>query len=103
MRTQDQATPRLSAPAVPPPPGEEEPWLFSFHRPLSTQDVWRMGFSRVIVFGAHHWADEAVAAAEISEAFRMREALPSLAEEHKPALEVWNSLSCGTHSPGAIM
>ena len=29
-----------------------------------------MQFSRVIVFGAHHWADEETAARELSEAFR---------------------------------
>lgn len=44
-------------------------------------------FSRVIVFGAHHWADEATAAAEISEAFRLEPTLPSLAQQHKLELE----------------
>ena len=66
LRNEGQATPRL-APKPDVTPGEEEPWLFAFARSLNTMDVWKMGFSRVICFGAHHWVDEATAAAEISE------------------------------------
>jgi len=68
-------------------PGDEEPWLFSFERPLSTTDVWKMGFSRVMVFGAHHWAEEAVAAAELTEAFRAQRPLGGLKAEHKSTLQ----------------
>jgi hypothetical protein len=85
--TDERATPRLPAPAEEVPPGEEEPWLFSFVRPLTTLDVWKMGFSRCIVFGAHHWVDEATAAAELSEAFRASEPLKGLGMEHKATLE----------------
>ena len=46
-----------------------------------------MGFSRVIVFGAHHWAEEAQAAAELSEAFRATSPIPALSPEHKASLE----------------
>ncbi len=81
-----QATPRL--PANPEAPaGEEEPWLFSFERCLTTQDMWRMGFSRVIVFGAHRWVDGATAASELSEAFRCREPIAGIGPEHKAAIE----------------
>ena len=87
MRSEGQATPRVAAPEKAPAPGEEEPWLFRFERNLTTGDLWRMGFSRVLVFGAHHWGDEAVAAAELSEAFRCQEPLKGLGAEHKAALE----------------
>lgn len=128
MRSDGQATPRL-APKPEAPPGEEEPWLFSFERNLSTADVWKMGvrapprgnhpnhhlssqsmmlktyganahrqpmlshvswyvraravmqFSRVIVFGAHHWAVEETAATELSEAFRSSTGLKGLDKE----------------------
>ena len=50
LRNEGQATPRLPAPTTEVAPGEEEPWLFSFERCLTTMDVWKMGFSRVIVF-----------------------------------------------------
>ena len=43
LRNDGQATPRLPAPREAPPPGEEEPWLFSFERSLTTMDVWKMG------------------------------------------------------------
>jgi len=86
MRNEGQATPRLP-PKPEAPPGEEEPWLFGFERSLTTMDVWRMGFSRVIVFGAHHWAEEATCAAELSEAFRAGTPLPGLTLEHKQSLE----------------
>lgn len=86
LRHQGQATPRL-APKPEAPPGEEDPWLFSFGRSLTTLDVWKMGFSRVIVFGAHHWADEATAAAELSEAFRASTPLTNLSGESKATLE----------------
>ena len=86
FRNDGQATPRLPAKAEV-PPGEEEPWLFSFKRSLTTMDVWRMGFSRVIVFGAHHWAEEATACNELCEAFCASGTLPGLAAEHKSALE----------------
>ena len=85
--TGERATPRLPAPSEEVQPGEEEPWLFSFDRCLTTLDIWKMGFSRCIVFGAHHWVDETVAAAELSEAFRASSALPGLGQEHKAQLE----------------
>ena len=87
MRNDGQATPRLRPPEVAPAAGEEEPWLFSFHRSLTTMDAWRMGFSRVMVFGAHNWADEATAAAELCEAFRASKAIPDLSARYKPDLE----------------
>jgi hypothetical protein len=86
LRNEGQATPRLP-PQPDAPPGEEEPWLFGFERSLSTLDVWKMGFSRVVVFGAHHWADEATCAAELTEAFSAGTPLPGLTLEHKPSLE----------------
>ena len=46
-----------------------------------------MGFSRVMVFGAHHWAEESVAAAEMAEAFRAEQPLPNLRAESRDALE----------------
>lgn len=86
LRDGGQATPRAQYnPET--TPGEEEPWLFSFHRPLTTADVWKMGFSRVMIFGAHQWADSSVAAAELSEAFGARTPLPGFGLEHKEALE----------------
>ena len=85
LRNEGQATPRQAPKEV--PEGEEEPWLFSFKRSLTTMDVWKMGFSRVIIFGAHHWADTTTAAAEIAEAFGAREPLPGLAAEHKDSLQ----------------
>lgn len=86
MRNEGQATPRL--PANPEArPGEEEPWLFGFARSLTTMDVWKMGFSRVLIMGAHHWADEQTAAAELTEAFRAGAPLPGLSKEHKQTLE----------------
>ena len=87
MRQDGQATPRLQAPSAPPPQGEEEPWLFSFERCLTTADVWKMGFSRVLVFGAHHWLDDVTAASELSEAFRASTTLPGLGAQHKGDLE----------------
>jgi len=86
LRNEGQATPRV-APKPEVPPGEEEPWLFSFPRSLSTMDVWKMGFSRVVIFGAHHWASEEVCAAELSEAFRANTPIPSLANEYRESLE----------------
>jgi len=92
LRNDGQATPRQGyKPDV--PEGEEEPWLFSFHRSLSTMDVWKMGFSRVIIFGAHHWADTQTAAAEMSEAFGASTPINGLAAEHKDALEAMISPS----------
>ena len=87
MRNDGQATPRMKPPEAPPAAGEEEPWLFAFERCLTTMDVWKMGFSRVMVFGAHHWADEATAAAEMSEAFRATTAIGNLSAQHKADLE----------------
>ena len=81
-----QATPR-QAPKDDVPEGEEPPWLFSFERPLTTLDIWKMGFSRVLVFGSHHWADEKTCCAELSEAFRATRPLTDLKAESKPALE----------------
>ena len=45
MRADGQATPR-QAPKPEAAPGEEEPWLFSFERSLTTMDVWKMGVRR---------------------------------------------------------
>jgi hypothetical protein len=87
LRNDGQATPRLKPPEVAPAAGEEEPWLFSFHRSLTTMDAWRMGFSRVMVFGAHNWADEATAASELCEAFRATKPMPDLSARYKPDLE----------------
>ncbi|KAL1520583.1 hypothetical protein AB1Y20_022159 [Prymnesium parvum] len=88
QRAEGQATPRLRpATEGQPTPEEDEPWLFRFEKLLSTGDVWRMGFSRLIVLNAQGWADEPTAAAEICEAFQSREGLPSLALEHKLSLE----------------
>jgi hypothetical protein len=86
LRSDGQATPRAKAvPEV--PEGQEEPWLFRFGRSLTTMDVWKMGFSRVIIFGAHHWADASTAGAEIAEAFGSHETLSGLSAEHKDSLE----------------
>jgi len=68
-------------------PGEEEPWLFSFSRSLTTADVWKMGFARTIIFGAHHWSTHDDAASELSEAFLARKRLPGMGYEYKEALE----------------
>jgi hypothetical protein len=86
MRNDGQATPRLP-PKEDVPPGEEEPWLFRFDRCLTTHDMWRMGFSRVIIFGAQHWTSEATAAAEISEALGASVYLKGLGLEHRASLE----------------
>lgn len=81
-----QATPRLQ-PNPDVAPGEEEPWLFRFGRSLNTMDVWKMGFSRVLIFGTHQWADTATAAAEISEAFNAQQPLKALGPEDRDTLE----------------
>lgn len=88
-RVEGQATPRLPPlPGGQPTPEEDEPWLFSFELLLSTADVWKLGFSRVVVLNAQGWGDHSVAASEICEAFQSRESLPGLELEHKPSLEV---------------
>jgi len=92
LRNDGQATPR-QAPKSNIPEGEEEPWLFRFERSLTTMDVWKMGFSRLLIFGAHHWADASTAAAEISEAFGAQEPLPSLSPESKDSLQAMISPS----------
>ena len=68
-------------------PGEEEPWLFRFERSLTTADVWKMGFSRVIIFGAHHWTTQKDAAEELSDAFLAGSVLAGMGYEHKETLE----------------
>ena len=89
LKADGQATPRLRPATEGQPTAEEdEPWLFSFERPLTTGDVWRMGFSRLIVLSAQGWALEDVAAGEICEAFRTTESIPALQAEHKPSLEL---------------
>ena len=88
MRAEGQATPRLKpATEGQPTPEEEEPWLFSFEGLLTTGNVWKLGFSRMILLNAQAWADPSLAATEMCEAFQSRETLPALANEHKPALE----------------
>ena len=86
LRNDGQATPRLP-PNPNASPGEEEPWLFRFGRSLNTMDVWKMGFSRVIIFGAHHWVSSETAAAEVSEAFGAQQPIAGLGAEHKETLE----------------
>lgn len=86
LQREGQATPRL-APKPEVQPGEEEPWLFSFERPLTTMDIWKMGFSRVICFGAHYWADEAACASELCDAFRAERPIAGMGAEHKASLE----------------
>lgn len=46
-----------------------------------------MGFSRVMVFGAHNWAEEETAAAEMTEAFRATTPMPNLSSRYKQDLE----------------
>lgn len=122
LRSEGQATPRLPPAAPETDPANEEPWLFSFTRCLTTNDVWKvrartraarshwhhavhfraqpradappprgrppqMGFSRTIIFGAHHWSDPTIVAAEMSEAFRCERPIAGLGAEHKGALE----------------
>lgn len=53
LRAGGQATPRVAPPSEVPPPGEEEPWLFSFERHLSTADVWKMGVRAFISCAPH--------------------------------------------------
>ena len=84
-----QATPR-AAPKPAAAPEEEEvdqPWLFRFPRSLSTADIWKMGFSRAVVFNGNNWTTEGTAAADILEAFHASSKLPGLAAEHKDDLE----------------
>ena len=50
MKSEAQATPRLPPPEADLEAGDEEPWLFRFARSCTTAEVWRMGFSRVVVF-----------------------------------------------------
>ena len=53
LKAEGQATPRLRPTTEGQPTAEEdEPWLFSFDGLLSTGDVWRMGFSRLILLSA---------------------------------------------------
>jgi len=93
LRREDQlGTPRqVGTPRLPlqpdVQPGEEEPWLFRFERSLTTADVWKMGFSRVIIFGAHHWTTQKDAAEELSDAFLAGSVLAGMGYEHKETLE----------------
>jgi len=88
LRAEGQATPRVKPVTEgQPTPEEDEPWLFSLEGVLSTAQVWRMGFSRLILMNAQAWSDPTLAASEMSEAFQSREMLPGLGMEHKPALE----------------
>ena len=88
QKADGQATPRLRPTHEHMPTSEiEEPWLFSFERPLNTGDVWRMGFSRLLVLSAQTWTNEEVAAGEICEAFRSREIIQGMSAEHKSSME----------------
>ena len=84
LKADGQATPRLRPAQEGQPTAEEdEPWLFGYDGLLSTGDVWRMGFSRLILLNAQGWAADDVAAGEICEAFRSKEAIPAMGDEHK--------------------
>ena len=89
------AGPARATPALPPKPQEaprntadeeEEAWLFGFARNITTAEVWKMGFSRVIVFSTHFWVSEEQVCADISEAFRSKTPIRGLGAEHKETI-----------------
>ena len=86
MQRDGQATPRL-APKPEAEAGEEEPWLFRYARCCSTAEVWRMGFSRVVVFSTANWADAAAPVRELNEAFRPRQPIADLSRASTEALQ----------------
>lgn len=93
LRGDGQATPRLQPKPVEDyeAAAEDEPWLFAFERCLTTADIWKMGFSSVIVLGSHRWSNEEKAAQELSEVFARQGAesmvLGGLGLEHREDLE----------------
>ena len=87
LKSEAQATPRLPPPEVDPEAGDEEPWLFRFARSCTTAEVWRMGFSRVVVFSTANWADAAAPVRELNEAFRPRQPIADLSRASTEALQ----------------
>jgi len=87
MQREGQATPRLPPKPADAAAEDDEPWLFRFDRSLTTAEAWKMGFSHVILLTAQSWSDEAVAAAEICEAFRAKARIDSLGFERKGDIE----------------
>ncbi|KAG8458210.1 hypothetical protein KFE25_001502 [Diacronema lutheri] len=69
-----------------PPPADDKPWVFGIDRALTSADMSAMGFTRVLVFDADGWVDEAAAAEVVSDAFRLPEPLRSLGLAERPAL-----------------
>ena len=87
LKSEAQATPRLPPPEADLEAGDEEPWLFRFARSCSTAEVWRMGFSRVVVFSTANWADAAAPVRELNEAFRPRQLIADLSRASTEALQ----------------
>ena len=76
QRGQARATPALTPKPQEAPRNtadeEEEAWLFGFPRNITTADIWKMGFSYVIVFSTQFWASEEQVCLDIAEAFRSK-------------------------------
>ena len=87
LKSEAQATPRLPPPEADLEAGDEEPWLFRFARSCTTAEVWRMGFSRVVVFSTANWADAAAPVRELNEAFRPRQPIADLSRASTEALQ----------------
>ena len=58
-----------------------------FARSCTTAEVWRMGFSRVVVFSTANWADAAAPVRELNEAFRPRQPIADLSRASTEALQ----------------
>ena len=87
LKSEAQATPRLPPPEADLEAGDEEPWLFRFARSCTTAEVWRMGFSRVVVFSTANWATEAAQVRELNEAFRPKQPIADLSRASTEALQ----------------